>query len=400
MKRNAMRTFLIAAGALMACAAPARAADLIGFWDTQQRGANCFNGRPPEQSYFEALRAIGGTWVRLAFYKWQGEGRDFLIGNADNYQGLVESDLAILRATLDRAHAADVKVVLTPATLPGARNQQYNDDVFDDRLWSDRAYWEQSAAFWRDLAAAVKDHPAIAAYNVLNEPAPERRGGLDEHIDTETSARWYAQQRRGARDLRAFYQQVVAAIREADAETPIMLDAGFYGAADALEHFVAPLEDERILYAFHMYEPWSATSAPNMRREAPYSYPGAAPFGGGLVGWDAARVAAYLQRPVDWADANGVARSRLVAGEFGCMRRWVDCPRYLEDVLSVIDDRHGLHWAFYSFREDVWDGMNYELGTGPAGAYWAANEAGRPYAYPEIGENPVFAPILSRLAGP
>lgn len=400
MKHRAFRTFLVAAAALMAWAAPARAADLIGFWDTQQRGANCFNGRPPEQGYFEALRAMGGTWVRLTFYKWQGEGRDFLIGNADNYQGLVQSDLAILRATLDHAHAADIKVVLTPATLPGARNQQYNDDVFDDRLWSDRAYWEQSAAFWRDLAAAVKDHPAIAAYNVLNEPAPERRGGLDEHIDSETSARWYAQQRGGARDLRAFYRQVVAAIREVDAATPIMLDAGFYAAADALEHFGAPLEDERILYAFHMYEPWSATSAPNMRREAPYSYPGAAPFGGGMAQWDAARVAAYLQRPVDWANANGVARNRLVAGEFGCMRRWADCPRYLEDVLSVINDRFDLHWAFYSFREDVWDGMNYELGTGPAGAYWAASEAGRPYAYPDIGENPVFAPILRRLAGP
>ena len=36
----------------------------------------------------------------------------------------------------------------------------YNDK-FDDRLWSDKRYWQQSAAFWRDLAAAIKDHPAI-----------------------------------------------------------------------------------------------------------------------------------------------------------------------------------------------------------------------------------------------
>jgi hypothetical protein len=191
---------------------------------------------------------------------------------------------------------------------------------------------------------------------------------------------------------------LIAAVRESDALTPIMVDAGFYAAADAFNYWPAPLGDERLLYAYHMYEPWAVTSAPNMKLDEPRRYPGMAPFAAGEVHWDAARVAAYLQQPVDWARAHGVPRNRLVAAEFGCMRRWPDCPRYLEDVLTALD-ADGVHWAFYSFRE-AWDGMDYELGDRPLPwAYWQAQEQGKPFAL-ERGPNPVFEPIYRRLRRP
>ena len=69
-----------------------------------------------------------------------------------------------------------------------------------------------------------------------------------------------------------------------------------------------------------MYEPWSATSAPNLKRPKPYRYPGAAPFGAEDVTWDAQRVRAYLLGPVAWARKHGVSASRMVAAEFGCTR--------------------------------------------------------------------------------
>ena len=53
--------------------------------------------------------------------KWQGAGRDFLLGDADAYEGIPPADLAELRRVLDDAHAADLRVVLTTLSLPGAR---------------------------------------------------------------------------------------------------------------------------------------------------------------------------------------------------------------------------------------------------------------------------------------
>ncbi len=384
------------AGLLALAAWSACAADLIDFWDEPRKGGNSFNRLPPDQAYFDALADYGATWVRLSYDKWAPAKRDFLLGNADDYQGLVEADLAQLVQVLDRAHQAGLKVVIAPLSLPGMRWSQNNGGAFDDRLWQQRRYWSQAAAFWRDLAGALHTHPAVAAYNLINEPAPEKMADLPEHADVAAMRQWYAAQRGGTRDLPAFYRQVVAAVREVDGNTPVMLDAGWYAAADAFGYWPAPLEDARALYSVHMYEPYAATSAPNLLRAQPYAYPGGAPFAGQWQRWDAKRVRDYLERPIQWADAVGVSRNRLVVGEVGCMRRLPGCVQYLEDVLGVLDD-HRLHWAFYSFREDAWDGMDYELGKAKVPwRYWQAMEQGKPDPLPRQATE-AFEPILRRL---
>ncbi|MGO0694819.1 glycoside hydrolase family 5 protein [Pseudomonas guariconensis] len=376
---------------------PANAADLIDFWNSPRHGGNSFNRLPPDRSYFQALSGYGATWVRLSYDKWKPQGRDFLLGDADAYKGLSPQDLAQLKTVLDNAHAAGLKVVIAPLSLPGMRWSQNNQGQFDDRLWRDKRYWTQAATFWHDLAQELKDHPAVAAYNLINEPAPERHGGLAEHAELQRMQQWYAVEQGGPRDLPALYRELVAAIREVDATTPIMVDAGWYAAADAFGYWPTALPDRRVLYSVHMYEPYSATSAPNMARKQPIPYPGPAPFGGKRERWDGERVAAYLQKPLDWADAVGVPRSRLVVGEFGCMRRLAGCKQYLEDVLTVLDKQQ-LHWAFYSFREDNWDGMDYELGAAKVPwRYWQAIEKGEPdpLARQATAE---FEPIRRRLA--
>lgn len=125
---------------------PATAADLMAFWDAPRHGGNSFNRLPPDQAYFDALKGYGATWVRLSYDKWQPVQRDFLLGNADAYAGLPAADLATLRATLDRAHQAGLKVVIAPLSLPGMRWSQNNQGQFDDRLWQDKRYWSQAMA--------------------------------------------------------------------------------------------------------------------------------------------------------------------------------------------------------------------------------------------------------------
>ncbi|MEI5681334.1 MULTISPECIES: glycoside hydrolase family 5 protein [unclassified Mesorhizobium] len=374
----------------------AGAADLIGFWDKPQHGGNSFNRLPPDETYFNALHGYGASWVRLSYDKWKPEKRDFLLGDAGRYEGLMQKDLAALKETLDRADKAGLKVVIAPLSLPGMRWSQNNDGKFDGRLWQEKAYWTQAAAFWRDLAAALKDHPAVAAYNIINEPAPEKQNGLAEHADAAAMQAWYKDAAGTPRDLPAFYETVIKAIREVDPKTPIMVDAGWYAAADAFSYWPGPLADDKVLYSFHMYEPYAATSAPNLKREKPYAYPGEVPFGEVSENWDAKRVDAYLQLPLDWAQKHGVAENRIVAGEFGCMRRLAGCRQYLDDVLTKLDANR-LHWAFYSFREDSWDGMDYELGREKVNwKYWEAIDAGKPDPVKRKA-TPEFEPISSRL---
>lgn len=376
---------------------PAAAADLIGFWDAPRHGGNSFNRLPPDAAYFQALRGYGASWVRLSYDKWKPERRDFLIGDADDYQQLSAADLKTLKAALARADAAGLKTVVAPLSLPYSRWAQNNGGRFDDRLWQDRERWEAAARFWRDLARELKDQPGIAAYNLINEPAPEKEAGLSEYADAGQRRDWYARERGGARDLPAFYQRIVRAIREVDPDTPIMLDAGWYASAGGFDYWPAPLDDAKTLYSVHMYEPYQVTSAPNLKRAKPYVYPGPAPYGGRSETWNRERVGVHLAQAFDWAKARGVPATRMVAGEFGCVRQLDDCARYLDDVLAALD-RAGAHWAFYAFREDAWDAMDYELGKKKVDwHYWDAMEQGKPDPVTRK-PGPEFEPIRKRLA--
>ncbi|HBY61537.1 MAG TPA: glycosyl hydrolase, partial [Solibacterales bacterium] len=87
------RTFLAGAGAgaVAAQAAPAG-------WGRQRTGANCFNAKV-DAAWMDAAAAARIGVVRLAWEKWGG--RDYLLGSADDYRGLVAGHLKQLIATLD-----------------------------------------------------------------------------------------------------------------------------------------------------------------------------------------------------------------------------------------------------------------------------------------------------------
>ncbi|MFG6653069.1 glycoside hydrolase family 5 protein [Scandinavium sp. M-37] len=387
----------LAAMILATLSTPSLASDEITFWDTPQYGGNSFNRLPPRSAYFTALHDYGASWVRLSYDKWQPKLRDFLLGSVDHYQGLVPEDLITLKAALKRAQQAGLKVVIAPLSLPGMRWSQNNHGQFDDRLWQDKTYWQQSAQFWRDLATALKDVPGVAAYNIVNEPAPEKMAELAEHSSPAEMVNWYQHHQGTARDLPAFYQTVIQAIREVDPLTPIMVDGGWYGAADGFNYWPAKLEDTRVLYSFHMYEPYEVMGAVNQQRQKRYQYPGVAPFGQRAEMWNAQRVAAYLQQPFDWAKKHQIPANRVVAGEFGCIRTLPGCRQYLQDVLTILD-KTPAHWAFYSFREDSWDGMDYELGKDKVPwSYWQAVDANQPDTLPRHA-TPEFEPIRQRLS--
>src|SRR5262245_37280907 len=97
----------------------------IAWWDERRHGGNLFD----EVETADRLTAAADHrlgFVRLVPDKWHGEGRDFLIGDADRYTGLVAYDLQELNRVLDAAANARVKVELSMLSLPGARWRQHN----------------------------------------------------------------------------------------------------------------------------------------------------------------------------------------------------------------------------------------------------------------------------------
>ena len=132
--RRAPRVTLLC---LLLCA-KAFSAEHIDFWDTPQHGANSFNEAPPDAEYFRALRAYGATLgaARVQQVEIQRAGLS-VRQRWTNIEAWCRMISRRSGASSIDAHAAGLKVVLTPLSLPGARWSQQNDNKFDDRLWSD-----------------------------------------------------------------------------------------------------------------------------------------------------------------------------------------------------------------------------------------------------------------------
>lgn len=364
------------------------------YWDIQRKGANIFNQHMSSEIWNEAANA-NIKIIRLAPDKWRGKERDFLIGNADHYTGLVAEDLIQLKKVLAAADKNGVKVVLTMLNLPGDRWKQLNNNRDDSRLWRDERYQQQAIQFWQDLAKELKGNPAIVGYNIINEPHPEVAFGYKD-FTTQNYQKFSEKVSGTPADLTRFYQKMVDAVRKVDPTTPIILDIGMYADPRSFSYF-KPVRGENILYAFHMYEPYDYTN--KKLNDGKYIYPGKMVMGANhkIVYMDKGKLqSTYFQSVIDWQKQYHIPASRIFAEEFGGNRSTKGLDNYFHDLISVFNE-HGWHWAFYSFREDAWDGMDYELGSKPLGAkYWDAIAKGE---HPEVTRvpNPVWKTIKQGL---
>jgi hypothetical protein len=329
--------------------------------------------------------------------KWDTEAKDFLLGDADNYQGLVQKDLAVLKQVLLWADANGIKVVVTPLSLPGSRWTQNNNDQYDPRIWNDFKYQEVAFRFWADLARELKNYDCIVAYDILNEPYTEIKTGIEEQAKVGDASRflsWYAKYKNTPHDLYSFYTKMIQAIRQVDSDTPIMVESGFYSQPPSYCEFPDKLTDDKVLYSVHMYEPYEFTNHRNFSGPK-YSYPGNIPFGDGTVSWDRNTILKYFEPFENWVKTHNIPLNRVVVSEFGCMRRNIGADRYLEDLVSILENKK-YHWAFYAFREDGWDGYDYEVTGSLPDSYWEAQDRGE-WPAPPRGDTALFTVIKRRL---
>lgn len=334
------------------------ATEPMAFWSEQRRGANFFNEVETEQRIADASEA-GLEFIRLTPSKWRDEAGLGLFGDlTTSYEGLNPALTAHLVAMLDAAETHQIKVVLTLLDMPCMYGRQGDDPETSSALWRGEDCLEETAAAWTDLAAALAAHPALVGFNPMNEPQPAPALAEIEAAGDDFDA--FVETHRGtAADLDAFNARMITAIRSVDATTPIHLEPDLYAAPAALPA-MAPANDARVLYSVHLYPSWLyGTHRANQGR---FSYPDAMPinWNGDTERWEEDRLCALMTPVMDWAEAHQIPREQLVVSEFGVSRRVEGAQAYMRDMVDCLE-AHDLHWAFYAYREDSWDEMDYEL---------------------------------------
>jgi endoglucanase len=202
------------------------------------------------------------------------------------------------------------------------------------------------ADLWAAIAKRYRTRSQDLAYELLNEPR------------VEDPAAW-----------RAIMSDLIAAIRSADPERPIVVTGGGWGGPEELLK-VGVLDARNLVYTFHFYDPfvfthqgatWSADAVKSLRgirypirpaqmRELAGTGRPAWPFKDWMDGGGKAELEARMRPLFDWAKREGVF---LYCGEFGVIRRdWTppeDRVAWVRDVREILE-ANGAGWAMWAYR--------------------------------------------------
>jgi aryl-phospho-beta-D-glucosidase BglC (GH1 family) len=166
--------------------------------------------------------AQGANSVRLPL-RWWGDWKPGVDCRADDAPGHIDPDhLAVLDETV--RWATDQR--LWTVVFVDSNNGQGAGVDAADNFWTDADARAKFVEVWQFLAARYRDTPYIAAYEILPEPRPP---GVSDA------------------DVKAFYDDMIAAIRAIDPRTPIVV-----GPNDAynLNHLAAAYTtvDDNLIY--------------------------------------------------------------------------------------------------------------------------------------------------------
>lgn len=357
--------------------------DKANFWLTQKRGANIFNINI-NRSDIRAAKEYGINFLRIAPDKFKSSSKDFLIGSADNYTSINTIDLDNLKKILDICYLENMPVIITMLSLPGSRWKQNNSNKDDIRIWQDPKYLKMSVKFWGEFAKEVASHPAIIGLNILNEPHPEQALHNTNLKDEELNAK-------ANKKMHEFNDAIIAAIRAHNKNVAIILDSANY-ADPAFFKFLTPHNDPKVIYSFHMYEPYAYTNRKLNKNKV--HYPGTIEN----IYWDKKALRGILKAVNDFQNKYNIPSNRILVGEFGVNRMNPDVEKYFKDLLEIFDE-NGWHHAFYAFRQDDWPGMDYELGKkGLSLKQWEEFDQGITHNLKRDSSSKIFKTIIKSLS--
>jgi len=217
----------------------------------------------------------------------------------------------------------------------------------DSRLWKQKYFQDRFVALWEQLVRRFTDHPAVAAYELINEPEPP----------DQDFAVW-----------NQLHQRTVEAVRQIDTYRTIIVNSIGY----ARPQNFSGLEltgDPNTVYSFHNYQPgpYHCQKRRQLKDQSTYYYPGYIPnkrpenpldFDMAHVDPGEAKFWNRQQLMDEWQDVFAF-RDRhnvpIFCGEFGCVS---DVPEmtgimYLMDEISIFQEE-GMHWTLYNtmYRTD------------------------------------------------
>jgi aryl-phospho-beta-D-glucosidase BglC (GH1 family) len=214
----------------------------------------------------------------------------------------------------------------------------------DETVWYSEKEQAKWVEMWAFVARRYKNRPNIIAYNLMVEPHPEDPA-KQEPADADV---WTGLAKR-----------ITDAIRSVDKETPIIISSTWWSNPIGFQN-LKPTGDLRTIYAFHMYEPTDFTHQSfewaGKGNVSALVYPGMiySDVYEETRYWDKNLLQEFLDPVLSFQKKYNTP---IFIGEFGCNRKVSSCVTYLDDLLSIFEDR-GWSYTYFLWR-DI-DEFDYE----------------------------------------
>jgi endoglucanase len=204
--------------------------DLIGT-DNTNTFYNIFRKNFVTESDIKALASWGFNLVRLPFHY-------NVLTPPDSPGVYSESGFAIFDSLISWCTKNNIYVILDLHCAPGGESDQTISDYDPSipSLWQDTAKQTRTVELWKTIAERYKSEPAIAGYDLLNEP------------------RWDFPN--GNKPLYDLYVRITNAIRSIDTTHLLFIEGNQY-ATDFSG--LTPPWDKKMVYSFHKY--WNPNNA-------------------------------------------------------------------------------------------------------------------------------------------
>jgi hypothetical protein len=248
----------------------------------------------------------------------------------DAYDRWLDGALAECDKALAACEKYKIKVLVDLHTPPGGR---VSGGVC--RMFQEKRYQDKLIEVWDKIARRYKGREVVYAYDLLNEAV---EGTIGEGL-----LNW--------RDLAT---RAVKAIRAVDSGKAVVFEPSPWGGADGFDA-LEPLDVDRVIYSFHMYQPHSFTHQGVYDDKTGITYPGR--IDGEF--WDKERLREAMLPAIEFQKAFNV---QIYVGEFS-VARWAPGDsgyNYLRDVVDLFEE-YGWDWSYHAFRE--WDGWSVEHGS-------------------------------------
>ncbi len=207
-------------------------------------------------------------------------------------------------------------ILLDLHAAPGAQNGDWHSDSRGHaELWTSSTHQATLVRFWTEVAKRYRNTPALAGYDLLNEPILG---------DKKLLAR--------------VYQRCIKAIR-AQKDRHILFLEGTVWSDDFSG--LDTIEGEQLAYSPHFYKPSPFT----FNVELDITYPGRIQ----KTHWDKQTLRKNLQ---GFAQLGKKTKRPILIGEFGVNTRCSVChaeTRWVRDCVDLFNE-FGFHWTYWAYK--------------------------------------------------